>query len=95
VIRHLVLFRVRGEDAAGVAAELAAALADLGARVPDLLGWQYGPNLTPDPLAADCALVADFPDRRALEAYFEHPAHLALLARFEGQVELRFADLNL
>lgn len=94
MIHHLVLFRVLEDDAARVCRELGAALECLERDIDGLaVAWSHGPNTTPDAEAADYALLAGFAHREALEKYFVHPAHVALLERFAGRVALTFADL--
>ncbi|MBL8447756.1 MAG: Dabb family protein [Zoogloeaceae bacterium] len=94
MIHHLVLFRILEDDAARACRELGEALDRLGMEVDSLAtAWRHGPNSTPDAEASDYALLAEFADRGALETYFVHPAHMALLEGFAGRVALAFADL--
>jgi hypothetical protein len=94
VIRHLVLFRFPPAARADTEAALAAMLRGLPDRIPQIRGWQHGPNVTPDGDAWDYALSATFDSRDDLFAYFEHPDHLAGLAALAGRLELKFVDIE-
>lgn len=95
MISHLVLFRFRP----GVTREdprvtgLVAEMAELPQRIPVIRSWQHGFNTTPDAQAWDYGLCAGFETRDDLLAYFEHPAHLPILARWEAVSELAFVDI--
>ena len=96
MIRHLVLLRFKaGIDAQSPEVEAAhQALSELGAMIAGVRSWQCGFNVVPDVDAADYALCASFDDKQALFGYFEHPAHLAVLAQWQTLAELSFVDLE-
>ncbi|MHB1613805.1 MAG: Dabb family protein [Actinomycetes bacterium] len=95
MIRHIVLFRrhpgMAADDPAVVAA--VAAAAELGRRIPGILAWSFGPNVTEREIAYDYGLVADLPDQQALRAYLEHPAHLRVITELRGVATWVIADL--
>lgn len=80
-IRHAVLFRFT-DDA--TEAQIAALSAGLGT-MPDETGavdgdrYQHGRALGLNPGSWDYALVAEFADANAYEAYRDHPAHRSLI----------------
>ncbi|MEC5396584.1 Dabb family protein [Uliginosibacterium sp. H1] len=95
MITHLVLFRFKPGFAAESPAVKAvhAAMEALPGQVTGIREWRHGFNVTPDAEAWDYGLFASFDDEQALFSYFEHPAHLAVLARWNEVAELRFVDL--
>jgi hypothetical protein len=79
VIRHIVMWRVRGDDAAGHAANVARVKAEfesMRGRVPGLLHLEVGVDVSRIDYACDVVLVSDFASREALAGYAEHPEHL-------------------
>lgn len=95
MLSHVVLLRfLPGVDAGSEAVQaLDAALQALPAEIPQILGWQCGFNVVPDALAADYVLLATFSGEEELLAYFDHPAHLAVLTQIEALATLQFGDL--
>lgn len=96
MISHVVLFRfLPGVAIEGDAVQtFHAAMLDLPARIDLIRGWRCGFNETADGEAADYVLVAEFEDQAALYAYFEHPAHVAVLKSLEGLATLVFGDIT-
>jgi hypothetical protein len=97
MISHLVLFRFKpgiGRNDVRVHAA-AQAMAGLPAAIPTIRGWEHGFNITSDVQAWDYGLRAAFDCEVDLHAYFEHPAHLPVLAQWEAIAELSFCDLEL
>ena len=96
MIHHLVLFRLRPgvarEDAR--LARVLAQMDELPGRIGLIRGWEHGWNLVADAQAWDYGLHAQFGDRAALEAYFDHPAHLPVLAQWEEIAGLAFCDFE-
>lgn len=86
MVSHIVLFRLK-PDADREA--LAAAFADVLRQIPSIrrfhigrrvrTGRDYERAMTED---LEYGAVIEFEDRAGLTAYFEHPAHNALSARF-------------
>lgn len=83
MIRHLVLFRLAPEPAAvriehieGMRARLQA----LQAKVSGALSIEVDPDVVGGPNHWHVALVAEFEDRAALDAYQAHPNHQAAIA---------------
>lgn len=80
-IRHAVLFRFTDEATEAQIAALAAGLSTM----PDETGavddnrYQHGRALGLNPASWDYAVVAEFADANAYEAYRDHPAHRSLI----------------
>lgn len=94
MIAHLVLFRFKSgiaRDDARLRA-VVQAMGSLPAAIPAIRGWEHGFGLTADAQAWDYGLRALFENEADLHAYFEHPAHLPVLAQWEAIAELVFCD---
>jgi len=96
MISHLVLFRLKpgvSRQDPRVAAAVAA-LAGLPAKISSITAWDHGFNQTEDADAWDYGLRAGFASTADLHAYFEHPAHLPVLAQWNDVADLAFADFG-
>ena len=96
MITHLVLFRLKRGIAADDARvlQLQADMAGLPSRIASIRQWEFGANVTADPEAWDFGLRAGFDTHDAMLAYFDHPAHLPVLERWNEVAELAFADFD-
>ncbi len=74
MIRHIVLWRLKPEAHAQFGL-IASSLQEQVGRIPGLLRVEVGRNFKEGRRAVDFALVCDFADRAALDAYHKHPAH--------------------
>jgi hypothetical protein len=94
VIVHLVMFRFKpGVTRHDVrVAAVAKAMDDLPRQIPLIKSWHHGFNMTPDALAWDYGLEAVFNSEADLQAYFEHPAHLPVIERWDEIATLGFTD---
>jgi hypothetical protein len=94
MISHLVLFKFKpGIVRSDARVEnVARAMAALPATIPQIRGWEHGFNITDDGGAWDYGLRALFDSEADLHAYFEHSAHLPVLARWEEVADLLFCD---
>ncbi|MEN3582864.1 MULTISPECIES: Dabb family protein [unclassified Streptomyces] len=97
MIRHLVLFRlhegVTPEDPRALRG--AEALGALGDRVPELLSWECGWNVSDRPIAYDFAVNSSVSDAEALARYLEHPAHRAAVALWREIATWVIADYEI
>lgn len=91
-LRHVVAWKIaatdpetRAEHAQGIADRLAA----LVGVVPSIGSLSVGPNVIDGNW--DVALVADFADEAALDAYQTHPDHQAVVAYVRSVVSDRVA----
>ena len=78
-IKHIVMWNVRGDDAATRARHLALLKAEfesLRGRIPGLLQLEVGVDESRIDYACDVVLVTEFESRAALAGYAEHPEHL-------------------
>jgi heme-degrading monooxygenase HmoA len=84
VIKHIVMWSVRGEDAAAHARNVALLKAEfesLRGRVPGLLALEVGVDESRVDYACDVVLVTEFASRQALADYANHPEHLRVRDR--------------
>jgi len=91
-LRHVVAWRLAAEDAdtrAAQAEEIADRLRTLRGVVPTIEALSAGPNVVEGNW--DVALVADFADRSALDAYTVHPDHQQVVAYVRSVVSDRVA----
>jgi hypothetical protein len=68
-----------GTTPAEVAA-VTAGLAGLPAQIPEIRGYQFGPDLGINADNADYVVIADFDSVDAYVVYRDHPAHRAVIA---------------
>ena len=79
MLKHIVMWNVRGDDTATRAQNLALLKAEfesLRGRVPGLLHLEVGVDESGVDYACDVVLYTEFDSREALVAYAEHPEHL-------------------
>jgi heme-degrading monooxygenase HmoA len=78
-IKHIVMWNVRGDDAADRARHIAlvkSQFESLRGRIPGLLHLEVGVDDSRIDYACDVVLVTEFDSREALAAYADHPEHL-------------------
>jgi Stress responsive A/B Barrel Domain len=78
-IKHIVMWNVRGDDAAAHTRNLALLKAEfesLRGRIPGLLHLEVGIDESRIDYACDVVLVTEFESRQALADYAQHPEHL-------------------
>lgn len=79
MIKHIVMWNVRGDDAASRARNIALLKAEfesLRGRIPGLLHIEVGIDDSRIDYACDVVLVTEFASRQALADYAQHPEHL-------------------
>ena len=79
MIRHIVLWNVRGdspEEKAANIARLQRSFESLRGRIPGLLHLEIGVDSSGVDYACDVVLLSDFASQDALDAYASHPEHL-------------------
>lgn len=90
MIKHIVMWRVR-EDA-GVQ-QIKQAMEAMQGQIPGLLKLEIGIDFSEDPDAADIVLYSEFEDRASLDAYHDHPAHVAVKSLIkQARTERRVVD---
>jgi hypothetical protein len=78
-IKHIVMWNVRGDDAASRAHNLLLLKTEfesLRGRIPGLLHLEVGIDDSRIDYACDVVLVTEFESRQALADYAQHPEHL-------------------
>lgn len=78
-IKHIVMWRVRGDDAAMRQTHMRLVKAEfesLRGRIPGLRHLEVGLDESRIDYACDVVLLTEFDNREALAAYAEHPEHL-------------------
>jgi len=78
MILHTVSFRWRQGVTESDVASLTQALMEMAASIPSLRSYIAAPNLHLRPGGADYGVVAIVDDAAALDAYLDHPAHIAV-----------------
>ena len=92
MIRHIVQWKLRAEDAearAAAVAEIAAALEGLVPVIDELISLEVHPNVAYEDVNWDVVLVADYASVDDLAAYQVHPAHVAAAAVVRSHVTER------
>jgi heme-degrading monooxygenase HmoA len=87
MIRHIVMWRVKGETPearAEAALQVKAAFESLRGRVPGLRKLEVGLDTSRVDYACDAVLVTEFESQQALDAYAEHPEHLRVRNELAG-----------
>jgi hypothetical protein len=83
LIRHIVMWKVRGESREEKHANiqrLQASFHSLRGRIPGLVHLEVGVDSSAVDYACDVVLVSDFASQSALDAYATHPEHLRVKA---------------
>ena len=92
MIRHIVQWKLRAEDAearAAAVAEIATALEGLVPVIDELISLEVHPNVAYEDVNWDVVLVADYASVDDLAAYQVHPAHVAAAAIVRSHVTER------
>lgn len=93
MIRHVAVFRFDPEFDEAEREQWMALLRSLEGQVEGLRSMTVGTNVIPGPAAHELAIVADFDDRAALDAYNRHPRHLEVL-EISGPVKRFLATVD-
>jgi Stress responsive A/B Barrel Domain len=83
MIKHIVMWNVRGDDAASRAHNLLLLKTEfesLRGRIPGLLHLEVGIDDSRIDYACDVVLITEFESRQALADYAQHPEHLRVRA---------------
>ena len=79
MIKHIVMWNVRGDTPAAKArgiAQVQSSFAGLRGRIPGLLHIEVGIDSSRIEYACDVVLYSEFESQAALDAYAVHPEHL-------------------
>jgi len=92
MIRHIVLFRWSERRTDDQLRALGAVLDTLPGLIPEILSYEYGPDLGLAEANYDFAVTGTFADAASHAVYREHPAHLQMVAEhITGRVAERVA----
>lgn len=87
MIKHIVMWKVRGETAEErIAAQnrIKVAFEGLRGQIPGLRHVEVGLDVSNVDYACDAVLVAEFESDAALNSYAQHPEHLRIRTQLEG-----------
>ncbi len=93
-IRHVVMWKMADqskEEKAKLARSLALALAELEGEIGGLRSVTAEPDTLDEAGSWDLVLIADLDDKAALDAYQEHPLHVAVAGKIKAAVVARAA----
>jgi hypothetical protein len=83
MVKHIVCFKLKDHAEGATKAEnarmLKARIEAMRGAIPGMLELEVGLNFEPSDAAYDLVLFATFASRAALDAYQQHPAHLAVV----------------
>jgi hypothetical protein len=79
MFRHVVMLRWQPEATTHERSAVAAALADLPARIPEIRGYEIGRDARVNEGNFDLVVVADFDDVDGYLVYRDHPDHQAVI----------------
>lgn len=86
MILHIATFKWNdGVTEADVTA-LTEALEEMAAGIPEIRSYAAGANLHLRPAGADYGVAAIVDDAAGLDAYLDHPEHLAVYEKFIGRM---------
>lgn len=87
MIRHIVMWRVRGENVEqrrAARAHVKQAFESLRGRIPGMKSLEVGVDTSGADYACDLVLVSEFDSQAALDAYAAHPEHLRVRNQLDG-----------
>ncbi len=76
MIRHVVLLKLKEETTSEHVQAIAAALAELPSKIPQIQKYVFGKDLAVSDTTSDFGIIADFEDLESYKAYSTHPAHV-------------------
>lgn len=87
MIRHIVMWRVKGDtpaERAQARQKVKQSFESLRGRVPGMRNLEVGLDFSGVDYASDVVLVSEFETQAALAAYANHPEHLRVRDELEG-----------
>lgn len=88
-LRHVVLFQWKAGTPPAVLRALEEGFRALPSKIPEIAGFEWGVNVSPEGLAqgfTHCFLVT-FRDEKGRDAYLPHPEHQAFVASLKPHLE--------
>lgn len=86
MILHIATFRWKDDVTEADVTALTEALEAMAAGIPEIKSYAAGPNLHLRPAGADYGVAAIVDDAAGLDAYLDHPEHVAVYERFLGRM---------
>lgn len=93
MIRHVAVFRFAESFTSAERAHWLELVQALPSHIPGIRSMSAGEDVVGGPSSHELAIVADFDDLAALEAYSRHPAHAEVLA-ISGPVKVSLATVD-
>lgn len=91
-VRHVAMFTWGDDTPATHAAAVSAALAELPAAIPEIVAYEFGPDLGVTEGNFDYAVAAVFDSYESFRTYRDHPMHQQFVAdHIAGKVAARAA----
>jgi hypothetical protein len=87
MLKHIVMWKVRGDTAAdrqATALFLKSRFESLVGRIPGMAHLEIGLDSSHVDYACDVVLYSEFESQQALDAYASHPAHLRVRQELDG-----------
>lgn len=94
MLNHIVIFRRKMdvESDPVLSEQLIKRMDALGAQIESVRGWSLQANIFQRPVSWDYALESSFDDEAGLNAYLQHPLHVALVADLKLYFEWAAVD---
>ncbi|WP_291037970.1 Dabb family protein [Herbiconiux sp.] len=86
MILHLAAFRWKDDVTEADVSALTAALSEMATGIPEIKSYTAGPNLHLRPAGSDYGVVAILDDAAGLDAYLDHPDHVAVYEKHLGRM---------
>lgn len=86
MILHIATFRWKDEVTDADIADLTAALHAMARGIPEIASYVAQPNLHVRPGGSDYGVAAVLQDADAVNAYLDHPDHLAVYKQYLGRM---------
>ena len=93
MLTHIVIWKYHAETPPQARQEHIARLGGLATLLPEIRGFNVGPDILHLPRSYDTGLVAVFKDRAALDAYTAHPRHVEV-ANFGREISEHVASVD-
>jgi quinol monooxygenase YgiN len=96
MIRHIVLWRLKGEtetEKRDRGLQIKSVLEALNGKIPGMIRLEVGFDFSRTPDSSDIVLYSEFESKDAVEAYQKHPEHVKVMPFVrEHRTERRMAD---
>ena len=83
-VLHIATFKWKPEVTEADVSALTAALHEMAAQIPEIKSYQASPNLHLRTGGKDYGVAAIVDDKAGLDAYIDHPLHVAVYDKYLG-----------